>query len=354
MQLSRSQIVLLTVGFWVLFGLVCGTQIWISMIDHGHSVPRVLFYAVTVWSLWIPISFAVGWLARRLPVVPPRAANILTHLTLALAIGVLHTALWVALQLLVVPYDRMNPTEFMQPFLHITLAQMPLEVILYALVLLTVHAADTYAKYRERERRAAQLETSLAEARLHALELQIQPHFLFNTLNAISTLVRVGHNREAVAMIGGLSDLLRYALERAGDQRVALDDEVAMLRRYLEIQRLRFDDRLSYEIEIAPDSRRAAVPVLLLQPLAENAIRHGIAVRESPGRVDVRASRLDGTLRIEMSNSGRLPERLEPGIGLSNTRARLEQLYGAQHAFDLVEQDGVVTARITLPWSEAT
>src|SRR5262245_15583435 len=307
MHLRRSQIVLLVVGFWVLFGLICGTQIWISMIDHGHSVPRVLFYAVTVWSLWIPITFTVAWLVRRLPVVPPRAANIVTHVALALVIGVLHTASWVGLQLLIVPYDRMNPTEFRGPFLRITLGQMPTEVILYALVVLTVYAADMYARYRERELRAAQLEASLAEARLHALELQIQPHFLFNTLNAISTLVRVGHNQEAVTMIGGLSDLLRYALERAGDQRVALDDEVEMLRRYLEIQRLRFDDRLTFDIDIAPDSRRGAVPVLLLQPLAENAIRHGIAMRDTPGRVDVKVSRLDGTLLIELSNSGRLP-----------------------------------------------
>ena len=120
---------------------------------------------------------------------------------------------------------------------------------------LAAHANGYYAQYREREVRAAQLEKSLAEARLHALELQIQPHFLFNTLNAISALVRTGQPEQAVGMIAGLSDLLRYALDRAGDQRVTVDEEAEMLRRYLEIQRLRFADRLTFEIDVAPETR---------------------------------------------------------------------------------------------------
>jgi LytS/YehU family sensor histidine kinase len=154
-------------------------------------------------------------------------------------------------------------------------------------------------------------------------------------------------------MIGGLSELLRYALERSGDSRVALEDEAAMLQRYLEIQRLRFADRLTVEIDVAPNARRAAFPVLLLQPLAENAIRHGIARSDAPGRVWVRAFRIGETLRVEMFNTGRLAANAEHGIGLTNTLARLEQLYGKQAQFELVEHEGGVLVRLTMPWSEA-
>jgi len=271
-----------------------------------------------------------------------------------LVLGTLHALWWVVLILWIVPYDWMNPTTFAEPFFQIGLKQMPLELVLYALVVLADYAFDYYTKYREREVRTAQLERSLAEARLHALELQIQPHFLFNTLNGISALVRGGQNTEAIGMISGLSDLLRYALDRAGGPRVALEEEAAMLARYLEIQRLRFADRLSYTIEIADDARRAAVPVLLLQPLAENAIRHGIALSDAPGRVAVSAVKGGDRLRITMFNTGRLLEEAEQGIGLSTTVERLAQLYGPAGQFELAAQDGGVLATITLPWSPAS
>jgi two-component system, LytTR family, sensor kinase len=354
MRLQRSQILLLTAVVWIVFGLICGTQIWLSMLDHGHNVPLILFYQALVWTLWIPFTFGIVALVRRVPLVPFSPRNALAHVLVVPPLALVHVAWWVSLEFILIPYDRMNPTHFGRRFFWVGVGQFPLELLLYFLVAMTAYAIDTYAQVRERELRAAQLEKSLAEARLHALELQIQPHFLFNTLNTISSLVRVGQTREAVAMIGGLSDLLRYALDRAGDQRVALDDEIAMLRRYFEIQQLRFEDRLSFEIDVAAGSGRAAVPVLILQPLAENAIRHGIATVDAPGRVRVRAERHDGALRIEVTNTGRLPSRIDRGIGLSNTHARLEQLYGSAQTFELIEHEGVVTARIILPWSEAT
>jgi two-component system LytT family sensor kinase len=322
------------------------------MITHGHSLVRMTLFYVAVWGLWIPITFAVAAFARRLPLVPPRRLHVLLHVLVALVVGIGHAALWVALILLVVPYDRMNPTSFARSFSSTAFFQLPLELLLYALVALGAHALDYYARDRERELRAANLESSLADARLHALELQIQPHFLFNTLNGISALVRTGQLKEAVGMIGGLSDLLRYALDRSGGQRVSVEDEAAMLGRYLEIQRLRFPDRLTYEIDVAPEVRRAALPVLLLQPLAENAIRHGIATSGARGRVHVRVFGHEGSLRIEMLNSGELAEAHGRGIGLANTVARLEQLYGDQQAFELRPDPEGVMARVTIPWTE--
>lgn len=352
MLLRPSRQWLLTTCFWTLGGVVSGAQIWLSMINHHHSFARVVACQVLIWSAWIPLSFAIRSAVRQVPLAPPRPRGVLIHLPIALAISAAHAAWWVWLELVVVPFDWMNPTDFGDRYVEIILCQAPLSVLLYGLVVLAVYAGDYYEKYREREVSAAQLEKSLAEARLRALEVQLQPHFLFNTLNAISTLVRVQQNAEAVGMIAGLSDLLRYALERSGDPRVRLDDEIAMARRYLEIQRMRFGDRLSFEIHVEQDAGRAAVPVLLVQPLVENAIHHGIARHEAPGRVTLRAFRHEGNLRIELFNTGELPERVEHGIGLSNTLARLVQLYGDRYRFALTaEQDGVM-ARLTLPWSE--
>jgi two-component system LytT family sensor kinase len=352
MPLRRPQAVLLAAGFWTLFAVICALQVWASMLTHGHSLARIVFYQVVVWDAWIVLGFGVARLARRLPLAPLNTRNTLVHVLVGCLVGLLHAAWWVAAMLVIRPYDRMNPTDFAVPFLGLAASNLPLELLLYALAALAAQANDYYARLRERELKGVQLEKSLADARLHALELQIQPHFLFNTLNAVSALVRTGRAEEAVAMINGLSDLLRYALDRAGSQRVTLDEETGMLGRYLEIQRLRFADRLTFDIDVAGDVRRAAVPVLLLQPLAENAIRHGIAKSAGPGRISVRAFREDGAVRIEMSNSGRLAPGAERGIGLTNTVARLEQLYGPGHRFDLRDTGEGVTAEVTIPWSE--
>ena len=217
-----------------------------------------------------------------------------------------------------------------------SVARLPFEVMIYIAAMVFAHAMT--------------LERTLGAARLHALELQIQPHFLFNTLNAISSLVRAKQNTEAVEVIAGLSDLLRYTLDHAGEQRVPLEQETAMLQRYLGIQRVRFPDRLDVQIDVDDDARRAAVPTLILQPLAENAIRHGIARAASAGRVAVRAFRRDENLEIEMFNTGALTGERR-GIGLTNTIERLRQLYGDAHRFELRERDGGVVAAISIPWS---
>jgi len=351
MPLGRRQAVALIAALWTLFGTVCALQVWLSMLAHNHSLPRVVLYEIAVWDAWILLTFLVARLARRIPVVPPSSRALLLHLLAGVVIGVAHGAWWVALELLIVPYDVMNPTVFTTPFVKTAFYQMPLELLLYALVVMTVYAADTYARYREREMSAARLEKLLAEARLRALELQIQPHFLFNTLNAISALIHTGAHPDALKMVTGLSDLLRYALDRAGGPNVTVGDEVEMLRRYLEIQRTRFADRLTYAIDVAPEAERAAMPVLLLQPLAENAVHHGLAASAGPGHVDVRVARDGDALRIRVWNTGRLGAAREAGIGLTNIAARLRQLHGDRQALALREEASGVLAEVTLPWS---
>jgi len=350
MPLGRVNLWTLATALWTLFGVACGLQVWLSMLAHNHSLVRLILYEIAVWSAWIVVGRGVAGMVRRFPVMPLSARNTLLHLLTAAVIALLHAAWWVALELLIVPFDIMNPKTFTLRFLKIVFYQAPLELMLYVVVALTVVAYDAYVRSREREVRAAQLETLLAEARLQALELQIRPHFLFNTLNAVSALVHTGARDQALGMIGGLSDLLRYALDRAGTQSAPVEDEAAMARHYLEIQRLRSPDRLSFAIDVAPEAKRGAIPVLLLQPLVENAIRHGIEACDGPGRVEVRVSRDGDTLRIRIWNSGRLGARRVKGIGLANTAERLDQLYAGRHTLALREADGGVVAEISLPW----
>jgi hypothetical protein len=330
--------------FWVGIALVSAVQTWVAMITHGHSPLRIAAYQLAIWSVWIPLTYGLFRLIQWVPMAPFRARNTLIHVLLSLIVGVTHIVWWIFLTVTIRPYDAMTSLEFGPQLPFAMLVRLPLEVILYFGVVAIAQAIGF-------SHRAAELERSLAQARLHALELQIQPHFLFNTLNAVSSLVRARQNREAVEVIAGLSDLLRYTLDHAGEQRVPLEQETAMLERYLGIQQVRFADRLQIIIDVAANVRRAAVPTLILQPLAENAIRHGIARVAGAGRVELHAFRRNGTLEIEMFNTGTMGA--EPrGIGLTNTEERLRQLYGEAQRFDLRQTEEGVMASISIPWSE--
>ncbi len=321
--------------FWCAFAIVTALQTWLAMLTHGHSLPRMIFYHLCVWTGWSALTPVVMRLVERFP--PRQRRNISIHVLAALLLAATHVAYWIALTITIRPYDAMTIREFGPNFAAGMFARMPLELLIYLGTMAFAHAMT--------------LERSLAAARLHALELQIQPHFLFNTLNAISSLVRAKQNTEAVEVIAGLSDLLRYTLDHAEEQCVPLEQETAMLQRYLGIQRVRFPDRLDVRIDVDDDARRAAVPTLILQPLAENAIRHGIARAASAGRVEVRAFRREANLEIEVFNTGALTNGSHRGIGLTNTVERLRQLYGDAHRFDLRERDGGVVAEISIPWS---
>jgi two-component system, LytTR family, sensor kinase len=353
-MVSRPRIWLYAASFWALFGLISGVQVWISMRTHGHSVPRLLGYYLVIWEAWLLPTALILWLARRFPVVPARPGPVVVHTAAAVAIAFVHEWYWIALLLFVRPFDRMNPQASDLKLLNRLLECLPLELVLYCLVLGASLAFDYYGRYRERVVQAAELEASLAAARMHALELQIQPHFLFNTMNAITSLVRTHRNDEAVAMIAGLGELLRYTLDHAGHQQVKLEEELAVLERYLEIQRFRFPDRMAFRIDVSSEARRVTVPTLILQPLAENAVRHGIAPSAAPGVVEVRAFRAEDRLRIEVFNSGTVSASSPRGIGLSNTLERLRHLYGEGWAFDLKNARGGVMASLTIPWSEST
>ena len=211
-------------------------------------------------------------------------------------------------------------------------------------------AISYFRQARDRE----QLEARLARAQLQTLKLQLQPHFLFNTLNTITALIGVDP-RVAERMVSGLSELLRLSLRNAGEHEVPLSRELELLQHYVEIQQIRFRDRLTVSLDVAPDTMQAMVPNFILQPLVENAIRHGIGPRAAPGHVDVRAFRENGTLHLCVADNGvgtrPRSEMSGEGIGLGNTKARLEHLYGADHQFSAHGgRDGGFVVDIVIPF----
>ena len=228
-------------------------------------------------------------------------------------------------------------------------------IAFYWLLLLAHHGWHYYQRYRERERRAAELEGQLSRAQLQALRMQLNPHFLFNTLNTIAALI---HDQPEVAdrVVIRLSELLRASLDHPNTHEVPLAQELDFLRRYLEIEQARFGDRLAVEFQVPPELGEALVPALLLQPLVENAIRHGVEEREAAGRILLSAAHPVGQLELVVADNGPgLPPGAatfaREGIGLSNTRARLRHLYGECQGLELsTSPAGGLRVRIRLPF----
>jgi LytS/YehU family sensor histidine kinase len=222
---------------------------------------------------------------------------------------------------------------------------------IYLAIVSLAHALHFYRRSREREHRSLELTASLAQARLEALKMQIQPHFLFNALNAISALVHKDPEA-ADEMIGALSDFLRLTLESSGEQELPLRRELEFVERYLAVEKVRFGERLRFSIEAAPDTMAALVPALLLQPLVENAVRHGLEPQLRPGTLSIRAQREGDALLLSITDDGAGLPKTHPsreGIGLANTRARLRELYGDRARLELRNEKGV-SVRIALPY----
>jgi len=269
------------------------------------------------------------------------------HVPLALALSVLDVRIdrWIGPH-----FEFGRPQTFWSEFLW----ALDMNIFYYAVIVATVTAADLYSMYRERQRTAAALQTELVTARLETLKMQLQPHFLFNTLNTINALIH--EDREAADhMVTRLADLLRLTLYETRQQ-IPLARELEFVAAYVEIQRIRFHNRLETSVEVRGPILSAQVPSLLLQPLVENAIRHGIAPRKRPGRVMVRAWREGERLVLEVEDDG-VGLKEEPangqGIGLRNTKARLQQLYPDSHELVIrCAESGGALVRVTLPYVE--
>jgi two-component system, LytTR family, sensor kinase len=359
-QNTRLLIWIIIVGFWTFFGLLNAIQLYLGLRMEGMSLPlwRVIVLDLLSWWPWIPATPIVLWMGHRFPIERGTWWRALPlHFLACVLICVAHFAVFTYASILFSPFGPpRTPRSFVEMFLGRAMSQFHLDLLIYAAILGVGYAVSYYFRYREREFRASQLESQLVQAQLQTLKMQLQPHFLFNTLNGIAGLVRDQRNKAAVNMLAGLSDLLRYTLENAGKQEVPLKEELEFLELYLDIQQMRFSDRLRTEMQIEPETLDALVPNLILQPLVENAIRHGTSRRAAAGTVGVSARRDNGSLRICIYDDGPGLERDDgvtaiEGVGLSNTRARLVQLYGERQEFALSEREaGGVEATLVMPF----
>jgi sensor histidine kinase YesM len=253
-----------------------------------------------------------------------------------------------------------KPFSFSGDFQKLFVGEFHVNLLIYWIVVGISHLRLINRRYLERERErarltleTAQLETKLAQAQLDALKMQLHPHFLFNTLNSISVLMR-DDVKAANQMLVRLSELLRVALKSEGTQEVSLKDELDFLRGYLEIEQVRFQDRLQVDFEVEKETLDAIVPNLILQPLVENAIKHGIAPRAEGGKILIEAKRQNGFIRLAVSDNGAgLSDsaKNENGIGLKNTQERLEKLYGEKQQFELAPKaGGGLQVKIKIPF----
>ena len=317
--------------------------------SRSFAVPasRILEVSALMVPVWTLAAIPIVALARRFPLTGPRRVRAaLVHLLGALALPFVHSALVVGVRLALDHYPV--PTSFLREFPGMAVGLALSNILFYTAVVASVHGVDAWRRDRSRELREAQLVARLSEAELEVLRMQLQPHFLFNTLHGISALLETDP-RGARRMLTRLADLLRLSLRTDSAQEVPLREELAFLEQYLEIQRMRFGDRLQVRVE-APDGD-VLVPRLILQPLVENAIRHGIARRAGAGRVAIRAVVEGDRLRLTVEDDGAgVGGGTEGhGIGLSNTRARLAQLYGTAGSLGLADREGggaVVTVGI--------
>ncbi|HEY7546247.1 MAG TPA: histidine kinase, partial [Blastocatellia bacterium] len=350
-------------GIWTLPALLYATQSYLGEIDSDPDT-RLSWWRLAAWQLiiyyvWAAFTPLIIYLGRRFPVEQlNRARNLAAHIFFGSLVSLTHIASYTLATRAFKIYPYWRITGFKDQFTHFTGMYFHLDFLTYVAILGVGFAIDYYRKYRQRELQTSELRAQLARAQLETLRAQLHPHFLFNTLNSIVGLIRNNENRAAIRMTTGLSELLRHALDSRDRQEVALSDEMEFIHRYLAIQQMRFSDRLQIEIDIAQDAMEARVPSLILQPLVENAVRHGIAARDASGLLKLSAARSNGRLEINLYNDGpQLPLdwRMEQshGIGLANTRARLHQLYGQNCRLDLRNHETGVMAKIAIPFQPA-
>lgn len=340
---------------WTLVAMLLAGQAWVAAQVRGEPVSWAR--ASAIWLVWAAVWAALTPVALRLqarfPLQRPRLPGALAvHGVASAACALANLALF-ALAAPVVGATQVEPT-WLGTFSRLLGTTLLLNLPVYWLIVAVAHVERLVRTAREKDRRQLRLEAQLADARLQTLRLQLQPHFLFNALNTISVLMHENVD-SADRILLQLSALLRRSLDGTETHEVTLGEEIGFLESYLEIEQARFGERLSYRVLIPDQVLQARVPNLILQPLVENALRHGLATRAGPGRVEIRAERQGDSLLLCVVDDGRgLPPAATERVGLANTRARLRLLYADRQRFDVRNSaDGGVIAEIELPWRTA-
>jgi two-component system LytT family sensor kinase len=342
-------------GIWTVVALFFSTQVYMMFFSGNQPIPyaKGFFVQASACYLWALVTPLVLWLARHYRIDRQNwHKKLLFHIVLSVLLSsvlmVIHFVIYMAI---------MGRTNRITPFWTFDYLYFNLDrwLLVYWFIFLMSHALNYYHSYREGELKASRLRTELAQAQLEALKMQVHPHFLFNTLHSISSLLSKD-TEGARKMITRLGDFLRLTLENGGAMEVTLQQELEFLNGYLEIERIRFQDRLTTDIRIDPEVLSVPVPNLILQPIVENALRHAIA-RANSGHVEITAVPRNGVVRIEVRDNGpgiesesKAMGRASRGVGLANTQARLAGLYGSGARFELRNRpSGGVTVILEVP-----
>ncbi|HKR14371.1 MAG TPA: histidine kinase [Pyrinomonadaceae bacterium] len=341
------------VGCWTFLALLFTPQTYLSGL-RSPTPPtwgQALLWSLTLFYLWAALTPLVLWLGKQFPFDRHTFRNLLAHLLLCGPVALLHIWLFQTVNVLMGAWS--GSASRRPPIWALLVGLGATNIMIYWAVVAVSQAINYFRKYREREFR-------LSQAELQALRTQLHPHFLFNTLNAIAELI---HSDPVVAdrSIVRLSELLRFSLASEKAQEVTLKEEIEFLEKYVEIHKTLMRDRLNVRLDVDPETLDAAVPNMILQPLVENAIKHGISPRPEGGNIEIHARRLDGNLYVEITDDGLgmldMPDPqdgVQNGVGLINTRERLKLLYNDAHTFNLSSFPGRgVTIRISVPFKEA-
>lgn len=360
--------VALTFLGWTLFAVFFALLKYIDAVyqDKATSflreLPVWLLYGYA-WTLLTPLIF---YASKKFPLVRDKFwRNLFFHLLIGLFLSILQLSLFAGVAQLFLGSPSENLT-FWQNVQEVFLAKLYFDLIIYAAIVGILHLRESNRRILVREREAAhlnlktsQLETKLTQARLDALKMQLHPHFLFNTLNSISVLMRDGKTKDADEMLTRLSELLRITLKSEAKSETSLKEELNFLSSYLEIERIRFRDRLKIRFELDVQTLSAKVPSLILQPLVENAIRHGVSQKADEGKILIESKRKNGFIELSVSDNGlgfdESKFQKASGIGLENTRERLEKLYGTKQKFEISNAEllGGFQVKIQIPFSKS-
>ncbi len=355
------------VAFWTILAFAAATGLGLVATAQASfgtfrsetiSFWRMAEYWLPDYYLWASLCPFVLWLGRRFPLDRERwPGHLALHLMAAVVVAQVEllASCWVIGRIAAVPAKYGGVWDY---YVDIAGSYSLWGLIIYLFILAAGQAYHYYRSLSERELEAADLRRQVVEAQLRALRMQLHPHFLFNTLHSIGGLIRTGRSEAALGMLAGLGDLLRYSLENEERLEIPLEEEIEFVRRYLEVERTRFSDRLAVEIEAGNRVLRASVPNMILQPLVENALQHGIAPCSGRRSLKVSARRRGRFLRLEVRDDG--PHRDDgwhpdegSGVGLRNVRERLWRLYGSAGRLEVAAAPsaGVVSV-IDLPWKE--
>jgi two-component system LytT family sensor kinase len=361
----------LVLAVWMLIGLSFTLNYYffaahyVAIFEQPPTLVQMLVWELPYWLLWAGLAPAIFLFTRRFPIDRERwLSNSLLHILACVVLSIAHRAIYLIIGWLLHVAAYQNIGSIPDLYSSDILFNLPTGFMSYGTIFLVSYVIDYYRRHQEEELKISRLKTELAqaklqvtEAQLQALKMQLHPHFLFNTLNSISALLDEDVDA-AEQMLARLGDLLRLTLENSGAQQVTLQEELEFLRCYLEIEHVRFHDRLAVNMLIEPETLDARVPNLILQPIVENAIRHGIVSRIAPGEIEIRASRAGGVLQLRVKDNGpglqggdASSGRIKEGLGLANTRARLQQMYGAAHRFEMADvPEGGLQVTIDMPF----